>query len=334
MRPAPTFCTWPSAVFVFTCSYMCSGMLSGLVSRMSSLTGSASDLALNQIKANRALIDEVTQRWSLDKVEEKEVKVNVLDKPTSELMMDDLRGAPLALLNQLLKKCAPGSREYKLVDSQIKKAGPATKAKGPATSGGRTKALDPKYTKYLNLGPGQLKLAVAEQQKILDKLKKGKPTQESRKRVYEVTKEIDEIGKIFADKVHYSGVMTKKGGKTGNKGADERWFALEDLGSGVYSLEYYEPKKYKLLGQIPIDNKCLLDAGEGNNKGTTTYTLDITCTDENRTYYLFTTKKTERDTWLKYIKEDAGVADMNETYDDDQEIDDEPEEDDDDDDLE
>jgi hypothetical protein len=211
---------------------------------MGGLTQSASDFALTQVKENRAIIDSLVSRWGLEEVEEAKVKTNVMDKPTSDITMDDLRGQSVALLGQLLKKCPPGSREHKLVKSQLDKQGPASQAK-PKTSGlvlKSGKKIDKSFKKYFEMGPGQIKLAVQKLQQSLHKLKKGKASASSRMEIEKTTKEIETIGAIFNDKVQYSGLLMKKGGKKGSKGTEERWFALEHVGEGTYSLEYYNPK--------------------------------------------------------------------------------------------
>jgi hypothetical protein len=198
---------------------------------MGGLTQSASDFALTQVKENRAIIDSLVSRWGLEEVEEAKVKTNVMDQS-------------VALLGQLLKKCPPGSREHKLVKSQLDKQGPASQAK-PKTSGlvlKSGKKIDKSFKKYFEMGPGQIKLAVQKLQQSLHKLKKGKASASSRKEIEKTTKEIETIGAIFNDKVQYSGLLMKKGGKKGSKGTEERWFALEHVGEGTYSLEYYNPK--------------------------------------------------------------------------------------------
>jgi hypothetical protein len=307
---------------------------------MGSLTQTAADQAYEQVKINRALIDNICSKWALDKVEEAEVKVQLIDMAPEDLTINDLRSAPLALLNQILKKCPENSREYKLVRSQIEKRGPAS-AKKDTLSLSNGKKIPPEFGKYMEMGPGQIKLAMQGIQTNLQKLKKGKATPAQRKQVQDLTKEVDQIAAIFNDRVHYSGLLTKKGGKKGTKGADERWFALEMIGGGNWALEYFHPKvstavrcagkadvdgivltqplhaslqqTYKLLGQIPIDNKCAISQSDSEDKKTGTwYNIDVTCTAEDRTFFLMTQEKKMRDDWYLYIRQDAGIIDMSE----------------------
>lgn len=290
------------------------GVLGGLIHRMGSLTQTAADQAYEQVKINRALIDNICSKWALDKVEEAEVKVQLIDMAPEDLTINDLRSAPLALLNQILKKCPENSREYKLVRSQIEKRGPAS-AKKDTLSLSNGKKIPPEFGKYMEMGPGQIKLAMQGIQTNLQKLKKGKATPAQRKQVQDLTKEVDQIAAIFNDRVHYSGLLTKKGGKKGTKGADERWFALEMIGGGNWALEYFHPKTYKLLGQIPIDNKCAISQSDSEDKKTGTwYNIDVTCTAEDRTFFLMTQEKKMRDDWYLYIRQDAGIIDMNEEH--------------------
>lgn len=86
-------------------------------------------------------------------------------------------------------------------------------------------------------------------------------------------------------------------------------------------LEYYHPKKFTLLGEIPIDSHCVIERGEGAGKdGKTMQTLNVTCTQQGRTYYMLTEDQEARDTWYKYICEDAGVSGIDDDSDHEDEI--------------
>ena len=45
---------------------------------------------------------------------------------------------------------------------------------------------------------------------------------------------------LFGERVQHSGLLVKKGGKTGQKGQAERWFCLEEISPGVWCMEYCE----------------------------------------------------------------------------------------------
>lgn len=296
------------------------GVLSGLMTRMGSLFQTSSDVALNQVKENRAQIDALVSKWALDKPMEAEVKVNVLDKDPSKLTMDDLRGQSTAVLNQVLKRCQKGSREYKMVQTMIDKQ---SSSKGqPVVLKDGTK-LDTSWAKYMDMGPGALQLDMKAKQKNLKKLKKAKKSPANLQLVEAAQKEHDTVEKIFNDKVQYSGLLSKKGGKKGTKGVDERWFALENVDGARWVLEYYHPKKFTLLGEIPVDEHCMIVRSDGDpdKDGNPVYNLDVTCTEQGRTYYMLTSDKEARDMWYKLICEDAGVKSVENDDDAEDEID-------------
>ena len=56
-------------------------------------------------------------------------------------------------------------------------------------------------------------------------------------------------------------------------------------------------QSYKLLGQIPIDEHCLMQRDDLTAKEGARYTLDITCQEEGRTFFMYTDKKSDRDKW-------------------------------------
>ena len=141
------------------------GVLNGLMNRMGSLMQTSSDLALEQVKANRAQIDSLVNKWGLDKPIEAERKVNVLDKDPAELTMDDLRGDSKAVLSPVLKRCKKGSREAKMVQTMIDKAEGG--AEVVLKSGQK---LDASYGKYMDMGPGAINLAMKAMEKNLKKL--------------------------------------------------------------------------------------------------------------------------------------------------------------------
>ena len=278
------------------------GVLAGVMTRAGSLCQTSSDVALNQVKENRAQIDALVAKWALDKPVEAEVKVNVLAKDVSDLTQDDLRGQSEAVLNAVLKRCAKDSREYKMVQTMVNQQTSKAQAGGAVVLKDGTK-LDKSWGKYMDMGPGALTLDMKAKQKNLKKLKKAKKSPANLQLVEAAQKEHDTVQKIFDDKVQYSGVLSKKGGKKGTKGIDERWFALENVDGARWVLEYYHPKKFTLLGEIPVDEHCLIDRSDDGD----TYNLDVTCTEQGRTYYMLTADKEARDTWYKLICEDAGV---------------------------
>ena len=68
------------------------------------------------------------------------------------------------------------------------------------------------------------------------------------------------------------------------------------------------PKKFTMLGEIPIDNKCVVERADRDEKGLgPMFHLEVTCTQQSRTYYMLTAEQEQRDTWYKLICEDAGV---------------------------
>ena len=96
----------------------------------------------------------------------------------------------------------------------------------------------------------------------------------------------------FDAKVQYSGMLVKKGGQQGQKGEAERWFAIEEFSPGVWAMEYHDPKTFKLLGQIPIDNQCICSVEDmDHGKKGMLYHLNVTCQQEGRTYYMHTPKR-------------------------------------------
>ncbi len=288
------------------------GVLNGLMNRMGSLMQTSSDLALEQVKANRAQIDALVNKWGLDKPIEAERKVNVLDKDPADLTMDDLRGESKAVLLQVLKRCKKGSREAKMVQTMIDKASGG--AEVILKSG---KKLDASYGKYMDMGPGAINLAIKAMEKNLKKLKKGKKNAATLQQTEATQKQLDTVKLIFAEKVQYSGILSKKGGKKGTKGIDERWFALENVDGSHWVLEYYHPKKFTLLGEIPIDEHCVIERDDKPDKdGSMQYHLDVTCTQQGRTYYMLTENKEFRDEWYKFICEDAGVSGLEHDSDD------------------
>jgi hypothetical protein len=98
-------------------------------------------------------------------------------------------------------------------------------------------------------GPGALNLAMKAIEKNLKKLDKGKTKVGGRQQLEATQKQLENLQLIFADKVQYSGLLMKKGGKKGTKGIDERWFALENVDGDHWVLEYYHPKKFTMLGE-------------------------------------------------------------------------------------
>ena len=142
------------------------GVLSGLMDRAGSLFQTSSDVALDQVKENRAQIDALVGKWALDKPVEAEVKVNVLAKDLSDLTQDDLRGQSEAVLNQVLKRCAKDSREYKMVQTMVNQQTSKAQAGGAVVLKDGTK-LDKTWGKYMDMGPGALALDLKAKQKNL-----------------------------------------------------------------------------------------------------------------------------------------------------------------------
>ena len=116
-------------------------------------------------------------------------------------------------------------------------------------------------------------------------------------------------------------MLSKKGGRKGTKGVEERWFALENKsgsqdevlqGHADWCLEYYNPKNYKVLGEIVIDHECVVEIenredGTLSRPGVPVYELNVTCKDAKRgagmrTFYLFTGDKAARDEWYKHVR--------------------------------
>ena len=279
------------------------------MNRMGSLHQSSSDMALGQVKANRAQIDAMVGKWGLDKPLEAERQANVLDMDPWELTMDNLRGQQVATLNQVLKRCTKGSREYKMVKVCIDKAGSSLVEGEIVLKDG--KKLDSSYAKYMDMAPGAVNLSMKALEKNLKKLQKGKKNKAGIQQLEATRKQLETVGLIFADKVQYSGLLMKKGGEKGTKGIAERWFALENVDGDHWVLEYYHPKKFTMLGEIPIDNKCVIAKADRDEKGLgPMFHLEVTCTHQSRTYYMLTAEQEQRDEWFRLICEDAGVQGM------------------------
>ena len=51
-----------------------------------------------------------------------------------------------------------------------------------------------------------------------------------------------------------------------------------------------------MLGEIPIDNKCVVERADRDEKGLgPMFHLEVTCTQQSRTYYMLTAEQEQRD---------------------------------------
>ena len=290
------------------------GVLHGLMARMGTLAQTAADQCSEQIAENDALVRELNKKWELGKLEQVRRKHHAKGG-MGGITIEYLQGKTVSELKLLLKECKPGSEQYMMVKGCID-------AKSPK--------LDPEMAQYLEKGPGELRMALLALEKNLAKLEKKRgagsdqPSAkqiEARKQFNATQKQHDTISGIFADKVACSGMLSKKGGRKGTKGVEERWFALENKsgsqdkvlqGKADWVLLYYNPKNYKVLGEIVIDHECVVEIenredGTLSRPGVPVYELNVTCKDAKRgagmrTFYLFTGDKAARDEWYKHVR--------------------------------
>eukprot|EP01052_Picozoa_sp_SAG31_P009302 SAG31_NODE_486_length_15001_cov_8.454405_12_plen_124_part_00 len=109
------------------------------------------------------------------------------------------RGRSLPELKQILKKCGSGSRNAALVQGQIETFDAAKV-----------------HEKHAKLSPGQLMAGMMKARVGLQK-EQGKKKPDAKKiGVFE--DQLTDMQGILDEKVQFSGLLTKKGGKTGQKG--------------------------------------------------------------------------------------------------------------------